>query len=146
MLLDGVHELPDLVAYSHFMRDNPAEATALLKDLLISVTNFFRDKDAFAALEHEILPRIFQGKHADDQLRIWVVGCATGEEAYSLAIAALETFGQPLPRPIEIWATDLSEPALQKARAGFYRSRTLTNLSASLLARYFQIVARKEAT
>ncbi|MCA1636638.1 MAG: histidine kinase, partial [Acidobacteria bacterium] len=76
----GVHELPDLVAYSQFMHEHPAEATALLKDLLISVTHFFRDAEAFDALERDIVPKLFEGKTADDQVRVWVPGCATGEE------------------------------------------------------------------
>ena len=85
-----VHELPDLIAYSQFLHDNPAEATALLKDLLISVTNFFRDAEAFEALERDIVPKLFEGKTADDQVRVWVTGCATGEEAYTVTMMLAE--------------------------------------------------------
>ena len=86
----GVHQLPDLTAYAHFMHEHPAEATALLKDLLISVTNFFRDAKAFEALERDIVPKLFEGKSVDDQVRVWVPGCATGEEAYSVTMLLSE--------------------------------------------------------
>ena len=74
------------LTYSQFMHERPQEADALLKDLLISVTNFFRDSGAFEALARQIIPRLFEGKTADDQVRVWVAGCATGEEAYTLAM------------------------------------------------------------
>ena len=72
------------------MRQNPEETNALLKDLLISVTNFFRDKKAFEIIENEILPVLLKGRTSENQLRIWVAGCATGEEAYSLGHSLLQ--------------------------------------------------------
>jgi chemotaxis protein methyltransferase CheR len=100
-------------------------------------TFFFRNMSHMRALREVLLPEIHRSKPAGAPLRIWSAGCATGEEAYSLAITALETLGRPLPRPVEIWATDLSDPALCKARAGVYRGRALGNLSPELLVRYF---------
>ena len=95
-----VHDLPDIASYREFLQDNPAEIQALLRDLLITVTNFFRDHEAFEALEREIVPKLFEGKSGHDQLRAWVVGCATGEEAYSIAIM-LNEYAAQLDRPAQ---------------------------------------------
>jgi two-component system CheB/CheR fusion protein len=117
----GVHELPDLTAYSRFMQENSAEATALLKDLLISVTNFFRDPEAFAALERDIIPKLFEGKTHDDQVRVWVAGCATGEEAYTVTMMLTEYAAKlTSPPQIQVFATDIDEDAIATARDGFY--------------------------
>jgi chemotaxis protein methyltransferase CheR len=134
----------------HFTGDNLAayerriqgpdgrEELRLLAELVLNhETIFFRNGPHLRALREVLLPEINQRKAAGAPIRIWSAGCATGEEPYSLAITVLETFGQPLTRPVEIWATDLSEPALRKARMGFYRGRALQNLSGNLLARYF---------
>ncbi len=110
----------------------------LLAELVLNhETIFFRNGPHLRALREVLLPEIHRRKPPGAPIRIWSAGCATGEEPYSLAITALETLGEPLARPVEIWATDLSEPALQKARTGFYRGRALQNLPAELLARYF---------
>jgi len=110
----------------------------LLAELVLNhETIFFRNGPHLRALREVLLPEIHRRKPAGAPIRIWSAGCATGEEPYSLALTVLETLGQPLARPVEIWATDLSEPALRKARAGFYRGRALQNLPAELLARYF---------
>ena len=85
-----VLQAPDLDAYVERLRHEPDEASLLFRDLLIGVTNFFRDAAAFAALEQLVLPRLFEGKGPADQLRVWVPGCATGEEAYSIAILLRE--------------------------------------------------------
>lgn len=100
-------------------------------------TIFFRNLPHVRALRDVILPQLHRQKLAHTPLRIWSAGCSTGEEPYSLAILALEAFGQPLPRPIEIWATDLSETALTKARVGCYRGRALNNVTPPQLSRYF---------
>jgi chemotaxis protein methyltransferase CheR len=111
----------------------------LLAELVLNhETIFFRNGPHLRALRDVLLPELHQRKPAGAPIRIWSAGCATGEEPYSLAIAAIEALGKPLARPVEIWATDLSEPALRKARAGFYRGRTLQNLPADLLERYFK--------
>src|SRR5215470_14132258 len=85
-----VREVQDLNLYHAFLRQHPEEVPALLRDLLITVTNFFRDPDAFEVLDSEILPQIFEGKHPEDQVRVWCAGCATGEETYSLAMLLAE--------------------------------------------------------
>nr|MBA3320742.1 chemotaxis protein [Pyrinomonadaceae bacterium] len=101
-----VNGLPDLTLYRDFMREHPMEAQALLKDLLISVTSFFRDRAAFDELEREVLPLLFHEKTKGDQVRVWVAGCATGEEAYSVAMLLLE-YAERLASPpaIQIFAT-----------------------------------------
>jgi len=109
----GVHQLVDIPAYSHFMREHPPEATALLKDLLISVTNFFRDAEAFEALERDIIPKLFEGKTAGDQVRVWVTGCATGEEAYTVTMLLSECAANRLnPPQIKVFATDIDDDAI----------------------------------
>jgi chemotaxis protein methyltransferase CheR len=130
----------DLPAYERRIEAaNGRDELRLLAELVLNhETIFFRNGPHLRALREVLLPEIHRRKPAGEPIRIWSAGCATGEEAYSLAIVALETLGRPLARPIEVWATDLSEPALRKARNGFYRGRPLQNLSAELLARYFQ--------
>lgn len=134
----GVHQLPDLTAYSHFMHDNPAEATALLKDLLISVTNFFRDAEAFEALERDIVPKLFDGKTTDDQVRVWVPGCATGEEAYTVTMLLLEYAAElPFAPQVQVFATDIDEDAIATAREGFYTINDVADVSPERLGRHF---------
>jgi chemotaxis protein methyltransferase CheR len=100
-------------------------------------TFFFRNVPQMRALRETLLLELHRCKPPGEPIRIWSAGCATGEEAYSLAITALETFGLAIVRPVEIWATDLSDLALEKARAGFYRGRPLNNVTPTLLNRYF---------
>ena len=88
-----VHGLADINSYLNFLREHPEEVPALLRDLLITVTNFFRDRDAFESLYREVVPKLFAGKGANDQVRVWVVGCATGEEAYSIAMLLVRVCG-----------------------------------------------------
>jgi two-component system CheB/CheR fusion protein len=134
----SVHELQDLAAYSHFMHENPAEATALLKDLLISVTNFFRDPEAFDALERNVIPRLFEGKTADDQVRVWVTGCATGEEAYTVTMLLSEYAAKLNIAPqIQVFASDIDEDAIAIAREGFYTVSDVAEVSAERLTRHF---------
>jgi chemotaxis protein methyltransferase CheR len=128
-----------LVGYQRRLRA-PAgrdELRRLAELVLNHETVFFRNGAHFNALRHVLLNELHDRKPIGAPIRIWSAGCATGEEAYSLAIIALETLGQPLARPIEIWGTDLSVPALQKARTGFYRGRAFQNTSPDLLMRYF---------
>ncbi len=100
-------------------------------------TFFFRNAPQMRALREILLLELHHRKPPGEPIRIWSAGCATGEEAYSLAITVLETFGLAIVRPVEIWATDLSALALEKARAGFYRGRSLNNVTPALLNRYF---------
>jgi len=130
----------ELAAYERRIQ-GPAgrDELRLLAELVLNhETIFFRNGPHLRALRDVLLPELHRSKPDGAPIRIWSAGCATGEEPYSLAIAALETLGQPLARPFEIWATDLSEPALRKAREGFYRGRALQNLPGDVLARYFK--------
>lgn len=134
----GVNELQNLPAYSQFMHERPAEANALLKDLLISVTNFFRDAESFEKLEQEIIPKLFKDKTADDQVRVWVAGCATGEEAYTLTMM-LADYAANLSGPpqIQVFATDIDEDAIATARDGFYTLNDAADVPPERLNRYF---------
>ena len=133
-----IRNLPNLPAYATFIREDLDESQALLKDLLISVTNFFRDKQAFEALEQQVLPKITANKTAEDQVRIWVAGCATGEEAYSIAMLCAEQTHGIIDAPkIEIFATDIDEAALAHAREGFYTLNDAADVSPERLHRFF---------
>ena len=133
-----VNLLEDIPSYLAFLRAHPIEATALLQDLLISVTNFFRDRDAFEALESHV-PQIFAGKPASDQVRVWVCGCATGEEAYSVAMLLLSHISRlDAPPSIQVFATDLDEAAIATARQGLYPSTIEADVSQERLRRFFQ--------
>ncbi len=134
----NVRNLPDLPSYAAYFKENQEEAHALLKDLLISVTNFFRDKEAFEYLEREILPRILHDKKASDQIRVWVAGCATGEEAYSLAMLLAEQIEHRTDAPTaQIFATDIDEDAIAAARNGFYTLNDAADVSPERLRRFF---------
>src|SRR5215468_8106333 len=107
----------DLSEYYAYLRDQPDESQALVNDLLISVTTFFRDHDVFKALAAQVIPLLFEGKEASDSVRIWVPGCATGEEAYSVGILLLEEMSHRDVRPrIQVFGSDLDNLALATAR------------------------------
>lgn len=133
-----VHDLPSIDAYVDFLTDNHSEATALFRDLLINVTDFFRDADAFSALERTVIPKLFENRERTDHLRIWVPGCATGEEVYSLAILLREHMDhvQHPPR-VQIFATDIDEHALAVARLGRYPEAQLDGVSENRKKRFF---------
>jgi len=133
-----VHQLPNLAAYMSFLQGHPDEIPALLRDLLITVTNFFRDHEAFDALEQEVVPKLFAGKRANDQVRVWAVGCATGEEAYSLAMLLCEHAARLADPPgIQIFATDIDETAIAEARECLYPNTIALDVSAERLRRFF---------
>ncbi len=124
--------------YSQFLRTNPAETDGLFDDLLISVTAFFRDTETWTALQRQVIGPLVEQMHADDQIRAWVPGCATGEEAYSLAILFHEEFErQGMRRNLMIFASDVDESALGIAREGVYLSAISSDISESRLQRYF---------
>ncbi len=134
----NIRNLPDLPSYTTFLAEHAEETTALLKDLLISVTNFFRDHKAFEALERDVMPAIFGGKTQEGQVRIWVAGCATGEEAYSIAMLCAErTLGVIDAPKIQIFASDIDESAIATAREGFYSSNDTADVSPDRLRRFF---------
>ena len=134
----NVRNLPDLPAYVKYLNQTPEEAVSLLKDVLISVTNFFRDKKAFQVIETEVIPLILKTKTGDDQVRIWVAGCATGEEAYSIAILCAEKLTDLPDAPkVQIFATDIDEAAIAHAREGYYTLNDAADVSPERLRRFF---------
>ncbi len=135
MALDKIERPLD---YLHFLRENKGEQDALYNDLLISVTHFFRDPKSFEILIDTLLPALINKKNNDEALRIWVAGCATGEEAYSMAICLLEQYGdKTTAMKIQIFATDISENAIAKARTGIYGKNELEGISSSRLQQFF---------
>ncbi|MDB4926858.1 CheR family methyltransferase [Mucilaginibacter sp.] len=126
------------VDYLSFLRENKDEQDALYNDMLISVTNFFRDPQSFEVLCNTIFPRLLRNKTDAEPLRIWIAGCATGEEAYSMAICLQEQLGDKTAAiKIQIFATDISETAIAKARTGVYRPTELVGISPSRLQQFF---------
>jgi two-component system CheB/CheR fusion protein len=133
-----ITQVTTLTAYLHRLRQDSAEAETLFRDLLINVTEFFRDPEAWQALETTVIPQLFAGKGRDDTVRVWIAGCATGEEAYSLAMLLMEyTDGLVAPPLIQIFASDLSQNALRVAREGSYPKAIAADLSEERLARFF---------
>jgi two-component system CheB/CheR fusion protein len=136
-----LHRMEKLSQYAKFLRDNKKEIEALFDDLLINVTHFFRDAPVFRELKRRFLPALWKSKSKDrgKTLRLWVPGCATGEEVYSLAIAILETLDQRGSKiNIRIFGTDLSESNIEHARAGIYSSAIEKDVSRSRLRRFFR--------
>ncbi len=133
-----VLQVARLPQYVERLSKDPEEVKALFRDLLIGVTNFFRDPDAFATLEKEIIPRLFEGKSESDAVRIWVPGCATGEEAYSLAILLREHMDTLKTAPkVQLFATDIDEQSLAVARAGRFPAPLLADVAPRRLKRFF---------
>jgi chemotaxis methyl-accepting protein methylase len=133
-----VLKLASVEAYVDVLRASRDEATRLFRDLLISVTAFFRDREAFELLGSSVLPKLLHNHNDDEPLRVWVPGCATGEEAYTLAILlreAIEKSGRPI--ELQIFATDLDERALQTARQGSYAVGIAEDVSPERLKRFF---------
>ncbi|HUR26062.1 MAG TPA: chemotaxis protein CheB [Candidatus Thermoplasmatota archaeon] len=127
-----------LESYLERLRADPAELRALHEGLLVPVTEFFRNPKAFLALKAKAFPKILEAKPKGQSVRIWVAGCSTGEEAYSIAMAYLESSDAHKPRPpLQLFATDLSEAAIAKARSGTYPKKLLANVSPERLRRFF---------
>ncbi len=133
-----IHELEDIPSYLELLRNHPNEVQSLLKNLLINVTNFFRDKEAFAALEKEVVPNIFAGKTSRDTVRVWSAGCASGEEAYSLAML-LQEFADTLTDPpkFQIFASDVDDEAIAEAREHRYPESIEADVPPNRLKRFF---------
>jgi two-component system CheB/CheR fusion protein len=125
--------------YARFLRGNSQELDALYSDCLISVTSFFRNPETFELLQRKIFPRLLQQRQRDDQpLRVWVVGCSTGQEAYSIAMAFQEAQENlPRARKLQVFATDLNDVLLDKARYGLYTKHLAQDLSPERLRRFF---------
>ena len=134
----ALQKMEKLDEYASFLQEHPAEVEKLYGDLLINVTSFFRDPQAYEALEKESLPRLVKGRTPDTPIRIWVPGCSSGEETYSLAIVTLEYLGQiGMNLPLQIFGTDISEASLEKARKGVYAERISEDVTPERLRRFF---------
>ncbi len=136
----ALHGESSLAAYAGRLQQDVLEVEALYRDLLINVTSFFRDPALFEALKTGVFPEVLAARPADAPLRLWVPGCSTGQEAYSLAIALWEFFDdKPQRRPFQIFATDLSDPGtLERARAGLYPESIEAELTPERLHRFFR--------
>ncbi|MGA2590701.1 MAG: chemotaxis protein CheB [Bryobacteraceae bacterium] len=125
----ALRNIDSLAEYGERLEHDPDELMALQRDLLIGVTSFFRDRESFECLKKVAFPRILQGRPANETIRVWVAGCATGEEAFSIAISLQEYLNETgAAFPVQIFASDISLPAIEKARAGRY----LENIAADL--------------
>ncbi|WP_414562287.1 MULTISPECIES: chemotaxis protein CheB [unclassified Anabaena] len=136
-----LYKLESLEDYIQYLQNHPDEVQALYHEILISVTSFFRDPEAYQALQERVFPVITKGKSVDLPIRIWVSGCATGEEVYSIAICLLEFLENVLPKPaIQIFATDINETAIEKARTGIYKHSQIVDISPERQKRFFNQV------
>ena len=134
LALHGLRVMEEYVAY---LRDNPTEVEDLYRDILINVTSFFRDPETFDYLKKEIFPKLAESA-AGSAIRLWVPGCATGEEAYSLAISLVEFMQEAaVELPVQVFATDINETALERARAGIYPESIAKSLTPERLGRFF---------
>jgi len=134
----ALRRIAGLEEYRRLIEDDPGELAALFQDCLIRVTEFFRDPESFEALRRYVFPIVCEGLSGKRSLRIWVPACASGEEVYSIAMALLEYFGDSVPfARIQIFGTDVSEMALEHARAGVYSADAVRDISAERLQRFF---------
>ena len=134
----AVQKIDSLSEYTDFLENDATETAALYQDFLIRVTSFFRDPDSFRALTEQVFPQITAGRSHKEPIRIWVPGCATGEEVYSIAIALIESMGESAPAAgVQIFGTDVSEPAIEKCRAGIYSDAIALDVSPERLQRFF---------
>ncbi len=135
----GIHQIDTMGSYVRYLQENPQELDLLFKELLIGVTSFFRDPAAWQILRDELVPALLAARPAGP-LRAWVAGCSTGEEAYSLAIVLKEALGAEATArgtKIQIFATDLDQDAIDKARLGSYPENIAADVSPERLARFF---------
>jgi two-component system CheB/CheR fusion protein len=132
-----ISEKIKLDGYLKFLIKNPAEQDALFHDMLIPVTSFFRDSKIFQTITQTVFPALLKNKSVADPIRIWVAGCSTGEEVYSLAISLHQFLEKISGRQIQIFASDISESAVAKARTGIYRAVDVKNVPDSILKNYF---------
>ena len=135
-----LHQFDGIDQYAHFLRDNPHELDLLFKEMLIGVTNFFRDPPVWKYLQNKLIPAMLKRQSHNPLLRAWVAGCSTGEEAYSLAISfrqAVTKARLPGPPKLQIFATDLDGDAIEFARAGLYPAKIAEDVGVDRLSRYF---------
>jgi two-component system CheB/CheR fusion protein len=133
----GLREVRSLDAYARLLREDANEVRALMKDLLNSVTSFFRDQKSIERLSATVFPKIFASKEAEAPIRVWVAGCATGEEAYSIGMLLSEYAGPERIPNLQIFGTDLDQRAIEVASEGFYREVEVADVSPERLKRFF---------
>jgi two-component system CheB/CheR fusion protein len=136
------HNLEDTATYARYIKEHPSEIRTLFKELLINVTSFFRDPEAFACLKQDILPQLLAGKPEGYVFRVWVAGCATGEEAYSIAMLLREFIEESEEHhqrdiKVQIYSTDLDDEAIAVARAGIYPPNIAQDVTPERLRRFF---------
>ena len=137
----NINRIDELRDYVKLLHSNPQEIEGLYRDVLINVTSFFRNPEVFDSLHEVVYPKILKDRPASEPLRIWVPGCSTGEETYSHAISLVETLSElRIEVPIQIFGTDLSESAIQKARTGVYKENIANEVSEVRLRRFFHKV------
>jgi two-component system CheB/CheR fusion protein len=133
-----LHKFEKLWNYVEYIQEHPEELHTLYEDILINVTGFFRDPEAFDVLKEKVFPKLMKDRNPASPLRIWVPGCATGEEAYSLAMLMQESLGVATAQTtVQIFGTDLSDAAIEAARAGLYSDAAMSGLSADRVRRFF---------
>jgi two-component system CheB/CheR fusion protein len=134
----AVHQVELVDDYVRYLQQNRPEVEALFRDLLIGVTSFFRDREAFQVLEREIIPKLFDDKPVGGLIRVWSAGCSTGEEAYSLAILLQERMEQlKQSYTVQVFATDIDDRAIATARTGIYPASIANDVTEERLARFF---------
>jgi two-component system CheB/CheR fusion protein len=134
----SVHQFEDASQYVRYLQDHPDEANILFRELLIGVTNFFRNAEAFEILKKKILPRMLSGKPENYELRIWIPGCSTGEEVYSIAMVIREYMDELKHNfRVQIFGTDIDEEAIARARAGLYQGNISLDVNPQRLKRFF---------
>jgi two-component system CheB/CheR fusion protein len=135
MQVRSVHTLPE---YRALLENDARECNALLDDMLIGVTNFFRDRESFEALEREIIPELFKDKDVTEEVRVWVAACSTGEEAYSMAMLLADHAAEMAhPPPFQVFASDIDNGAIAQARSGDYPASIITDVAPGRLRRHF---------
>ncbi len=133
-----LHKIDKLEHYVRYLQENPKEAGVLYQDILINVTSFFRDPVTFTALKNVVFPRFIEKRPSDTPLRVWVPGCSTGEEAYSIAMCFAEFCEERgVSHPIQFFASDIDEAAIDKARQGLYPDTIAQDVSPERLRRFF---------
>ena len=138
----SVHRIDKIITYVHFLQENPKEVDILFKELLIGVTNFFRDRSVWEKLEETVVPTLIANQQEGSILRAWVPGCSTGEEAYSLAIVFKEALEKINPYggiSLQIFATDLDNEAIEIARKGLFSNNIAVDVSPKRLTRFFTV-------
>lgn len=134
----SVHQVPSIEMYYKLLSESPTEVTTLYKELLIGVTKFFRDVDAFDIIRDKVIPQIIQKKQNGDSVRVWIAGCSTGEEAYSLAILFREYLNNVEKNiDVKIFATDIDKDAIEYASVGSYPESIVADIKEEYLRKYF---------